>query len=40
MKKLENNRSFGLLFFIVFLIIAVWPILNDNSIRVWSIIHL
>ena len=38
MKKLENNRSFGLLFFIVFLIIAVWPILNDNSIRVWSII--
>ena len=38
MKKLENNRSFGLLFFIVFLIIAVWPILNDNSIRIWSII--
>tara|TARA_Y100000992_G_C21103283_1_gene413680 strand:- start:283 stop:660 length:378 start_codon:yes stop_codon:yes gene_type:complete len=38
MKKLENNKSFGLLFFIVFLIIAVWPILNDNSIRVWSII--
>ena len=38
MQKLENNRSFGLLFFIVFLIIAVWPVINDNSIRVWSII--
>ena len=43
MKKSENikigsNRSFGILFFIVFLIIAIYPLLNDNSIRLWSLI--
>ena len=38
MKKLENNRSFGLLFFIVFLIIALYPLLNTGEIRIWSII--
>ncbi len=43
MKKSENikigsNRSFGIVFFIVFLIIAIYPLLNDNSIRLWSLI--
>ena len=37
-KKINNNKSFGILFSIVFLIVAFWPILNDNQIRVWSLI--
>ena len=36
--KLGSNRSFGIVFFIVFLIIATYPLLNDNSIRLWSLI--
>ena len=36
--KLSSNRSFGIVFFIVFLIIATYPLLNDNSIRLWSLI--
>ena len=38
MQKKTNNRSFGLLFFFVFLIIACWPILNSESIRLWALI--
>ena len=36
--KISSNRSFGIVFFIVFLIIAVYPLLNDNSVRIWSMI--
>ena len=36
--KLGSHRSFGIVFFIVFLIIAIYPLLNDNSIRLWSLI--
>ena len=36
--KISSNRSFGIVFFIVFLIIAAYPLLNDNSIRLWSLI--
>ena len=36
--KLGSNRSFGIVFFIVFLIIALYPLLNDSSIRIWSLI--
>ncbi len=38
MKNKENNKSFGILFFIVFLLIAIWPILNSETIRIWSIV--
>ena len=34
----STNRSFGIVFFIVFLAIALWPILNDGDVRIWSII--
>jgi|TARA_B110000495_G_C22859678_1_gene501272 hypothetical protein len=36
----SSNRSFGVLFSVVFLIIAFWPILKSNSIndvRIWSL---
>lgn len=39
MKKNKNtNRSFGILFFIVFFIIGIWPILSGNELRLWSFI--
>ena len=37
-QKLPSNRSFGLLFFFVFIIIGLWPIINSESIRIWSVI--
>ena len=36
--KISSNRSFGGVFFVVFLIIALYPLLNDGEIRIWSII--
>jgi hypothetical protein len=36
--KIGSNRSFGLVFFIVFLIVSIYPLLNDNPIRLWSLI--
>ena len=38
MKNKENNKSFGILFFIVFLLIALWPVKDTESIRVWSMV--
>ena len=37
-KKKNTNRSFGILFFIVFSIISIWPILSGNELRLWSFI--
>ena len=36
--KMSANRSFGLLFFFVFLIISLWPLLNEGPLKIWSII--
>ena len=36
--KLPSNRNFGVVFFIAFLIIALWPLLKQNEIRIWSLI--
>ena len=38
MEKISSNRSFGILFSIVFAAIAFWPLLNLGEIRVWSVI--
>ncbi len=38
MKNKENNKSFGILFFIVFLLIALWPVKDSESVRVWPMI--
>ena len=35
--KISSNRSFGIVFFFVFLIISLWPLINENPLRVWSI---
>ncbi len=36
--KLPTNRNFGIVFSIVFLIIALWPLLKQNDLRSWSLI--
>ena len=35
--KISSNRSFGIVFFIVFLIIALYPLIFGGEIRIWSI---
>ena len=39
MKKIKtsSNKSFGIVFFTFFLIIALWPLINDGNIRIWSL---
>ena len=36
--KISSNRSFGIVFFIVFLLIALYPILKGNDLRIWSLL--
>ena len=35
--KIGSNRSFGRVFFIVFLLIAIYPLSNNEEIRLWSL---
>ena len=36
--KISSNRSFGIVFFVVFLLIALYPIINEGELRIWSLI--
>ena len=36
--KIGSNRSFGLVFFIFFLIVSFYPLLNGEDIRKWSLV--
>ena len=36
--KISSNRSFGIVFFFVFLIIALYPIINSGELRLWSLL--
>tara|TARA_B100001093_G_scaffold449341_1_gene455491 strand:+ start:553 stop:933 length:381 start_codon:yes stop_codon:yes gene_type:complete len=36
--KKSSNKSFGILFFIVFLLISLWPLLSGGNFRIWSLI--
>ena len=36
--KIGSNKSFGIVFFVVFLIIALYPLLNSKDIRIWSLV--
>ncbi len=38
MDKKNSNKSFGVLFFIVFLLIALWPLFKGDSLRIWSLL--
>ena len=36
--KISSNRSFGIVFFVVFLLIALYPFTYGGELRIWSII--
>jgi len=36
--KIGSNRSFGIVFFVVFLLISIYPLINEGNIRYWSLI--
>jgi hypothetical protein len=36
--KIGSNKSFGIVFFLFFLIVGIFPLLNNEDIRIWSII--
>ena len=36
--KIGSNRSFGIVFFVVFLLIGLYPLINADSVRIWSVI--
>ena len=35
--KISSNRNFGLVFFVVFLIVALWPLKSEENIKLWSL---
>ena len=36
--KISSNRSFGIVFFVVFLLITLYPLTYAGEIRIWSLI--
>ena len=36
--KIGSNRNFGIVFFIVFLVVSLWPLTYGEPIRIWSAI--
>ena len=36
--KISSNRSFGIVFFVVFALIAFYPLTNHGDTRIWSLI--
>ena len=36
--KISSNRSFGIVFFVFFLLIALYPLTYGGEIRIWSLI--
>ena len=36
--RASANRNFGLTFFIVFLLIGIWPLTDFGQVRIWSLI--
>ena len=36
--KVSSNKSFGIIFFIFFLLVSLYPLLKNENIRIWSLI--
>ena len=36
--KKSTNRNFGIVFFLFFLIVSIFPLFKDGNIRIWSLI--
>ena len=37
MRKVNSNRSFGIVFCVVFLLISFWPSIEGQSLRIWAL---
>ena len=37
-KNVSSNRSFGIVFFVVFLLISLYPITKSEELKIWSLI--
>jgi hypothetical protein len=35
--EIPSNKSFGIVFFVFFLIVSILPLLHDANIRIWSL---
>ena len=38
MNKIGSNRNFGIVFFVFFLIVSIWPLIDGGNLRVWSVV--
>ena len=36
--KIGSNKSFGIVFFVVFVLIAFYPLVNHEAVRLWALI--
>ena len=36
--KVGSNRSFGIVFFVVFLLVSLYPLINGDNVRFWSLV--
>ncbi len=36
--KIGTNKSFGIVFFLLFLAVSIFPLFKDGNIRIWSLI--
>ena len=36
--KIGTNKSFGIVFFLFFLIVSIFPLFKDGNIRIWPLI--
>ncbi len=37
-KTSNTNKKFGILFFIIFFIYGIWPILNSGEVKIWALL--
>jgi hypothetical protein len=35
--QISSNRGFGIVFFVLFLLISFWPLIDGQSLRIWSL---
>jgi|TARA_B100000767_G_scaffold35609_1_gene30185 membrane protease YdiL (CAAX protease family) len=36
--KTSSNKSFGIVFFLVFLIVSIYPLFKEGDLRIWSLV--
>ena len=36
--NIGTNRSFGIVFFLFFLIVSIFPLFKDGNVRIWSLV--